>query len=354
MMRKTISIFMLLFTSLMLACGRAASLPTPVPASVEESSPTPSQPVPPTESSVTEKSPDVEQGVSVPGLRVLYLREGDLWSWTEAGGNSQLTDTGDMSTLRISEDGQLLAYMRGDEVWTINMDGTDARLLASLSEDGSALWFAPGGSALAVSTPDHIDVIDLDTLETTTVLKYPTISDGYNPEVVWTTDSSGFKTVIPPQKKTGKAELLFVFTDGTVASLAKFAMKLSSASAPFISPDGGYVIYVSPLGDGKESLYLMDSSGATRPYGEPAVGVRAYAWLPDSARFVYAWEEPQRTFIGNVSGPPAFNKTVFPQIVRWVDNKQYIAIQNDELFLGDFDGVRMPVDSPVSDFDFVP
>jgi len=277
-----------------------------------------------------------------------------LWSWTEVGRNSQLTDTGDMSTLCISDDGQLLAYMRRNEVWTINMDGTDARLLESLSEDGSALWFAPDSAMLAVSTADHIDVINLNTLDATTVLTYPRVPDGYYPEVVWTPDSSGFKTVIPPQKETGKAELLFVFTDGTVASLAKFAMKLPSASAPFISPDGGYVIYVSTLGDGKESLYLMDSSGATRPYGEPAARLRAYGWLTDSARFVYAWEEPQRTFIGNVSGPPAFNETVFPPIVRWVDNEQYLAIQGGELFLGDFDGLRMPIASPVSDFDFVP
>ena len=119
------------------------------------------------------------------GLRVVYLREGNLWSWTEAGGSQQLTGTGDMSIARLSDDGQLLAFMRGREVWTVRMDGTDARLLITLEDEGATLWLAPNGTLLAVSTTNKIDVIDLTEGTSTTVVTYPPIPGDYYPEVAW-------------------------------------------------------------------------------------------------------------------------------------------------------------------------
>jgi hypothetical protein len=114
------------------------------------------------ESATAEATVVIEQTVSAPsGLRVVYLREGNLWLWTEAGGNVMLTGTADLTAMRLSKDGQSLAFMRGPEVWTIRMDGTDARLLVIQDKEGGALSFSPDGSYLAVSTADHIDAIDL-------------------------------------------------------------------------------------------------------------------------------------------------------------------------------------------------
>jgi hypothetical protein len=96
----------------------------------------------------------------------------------------------------------------------------------------------------------------------------------------------------------------------------------------------------------------MDSSGATKPYGDPQDNIRAYGWLPDSKRFVYGGEKAQSTFIGNVGGPPAFNGIVFPPTIRWVNNERYLGIESGELVLGDFDGSKLLIDSSVSDFDF--
>jgi len=343
----TFSLMLILVT---LACGSTTPLPATEPVSVTYVSPTPEQTV----SSTEEPDSITEQIVSVPGLRVVYIHAGNLWSWTEAGGVAQLTNTDDMSTIRVSDDGQLLAFMRGREIWKVRMDGTDARLLYTQAEEGGALWFSPSGSLLAVSTANHIDVIDLNTSSTATILTYPAIANGFFPEIIWTPDSFGFKTVIPPQAEIGQAEFLFIFTDGTVASLAKFAMVSLFESFPFISPDGGYVIYVAKLGDGKESLYLMDSSGATRPYGEPAASVRTYGWLPDSKRFMFGLDEPLRTFIGNVSGPPTYNETIFPPTVRWVDNEHYLAIDSGILILGDLSRAQTLISSSVSDFDIAP
>ena len=343
--------FILLFG--MSACDTSTplSIPSPVSAPLADATSAPS-PFPQT---VSTNAPGTSpsQPLSAPAdLRVVYLRNGNLWSWTEIGGSAQLTGTGDMSVARLSVDGQLLAFMRGRDVWTVRMDGTDVRLWATLENEGASLWFAPAGSLLAISTRDHIEIIDLSAGKSTRVLTYPAVPDGYYPKVAWAPDASGFKTVIPPQSDSGQAELLFVFTDGTVASLAKFSMVLPSESSPYISPDGGYIIYVAKLGDEKESLYLMDSSGATRPYGEPTDKVRAYGWLPDSVHFAYGGGNSSNTYLGSVGGSPTVIPFSFPSGLRWVDAEHYLALENGSLILGDLNGSSFPIDSNVKGYDF--
>ena len=139
---KKISITLLTLIFVTLACGSTALPSTPEPVSVPQSTQMPEQSVSPTESLETEQDIVPKGTISVPGLRVAYIREGNLWSWMEAGGSSQLTDTGDMSTLRVSDDGQLLAFMRGNEVWTVRMDGTDARLVDTQTSENGKLWLA--------------------------------------------------------------------------------------------------------------------------------------------------------------------------------------------------------------------
>jgi hypothetical protein len=348
----------ILFLTLLLgipACGSAAPLTTPEPAPITLATTTPvteiGTPESPPPTPTTSLSTDI---LSPSGLRVVYLREGNLWSWTETGGSQQLTGTGDMSTARLSDDGQLLAFMRGREVWMVRMDGTDARLLNTLEDEGAALWFSPNQALLAVSTKNKIDVIDLTDGSSTTVVTFPAIQEGYFPEVAWSLDSSGFKTVVPPQTPSGQAELLFVFTDGTVASLAKFSMVSLSESLPYFSPDGGYIIYVANLEGETKSLFLMDSSGATRPYGEPGQNIRAHGWLPDSKQFAYGAGNSLSSYLGNIAGPPMGIPVSFTSKVRWVDTEHYLALENTDLVLGDINGEKMPIDSGVQDYDFVP
>ncbi len=354
-MKKAILIFPLIFIFGTLACSSTTLPATPEPASATETvsvlAPAPGSA--PTENSAPGQETVPDGALSAPsGLRVVYLRDGNLWSWTEPAGIVQLTDTGDISTLRLSNDGQSLAYMRGSEVWIVGIDGQNARLLATQKDTGGVLWFAPNGSLLAVSTQDHIDVINLQEGGSTTVTTYPGIQDGYAPEVVWAPDASGFKTVIPSQTRTGQAQFLFVFTNGTVANLAKFALVPLSESLPHLSPDGGYIIYAAKLNEGKESLYLMDSSGATKPYGEAASHVRALDWLPDSRHFAYTFEDSSRAFLGNVAGSPVEIALEGYQELRWVDEERFLGLQDDSLYLGDINGGKTLIDMQVSDFDF--
>ena len=96
----------------------------------------------------------------------------------------------------------------------------------------------------------------------------------------------------------------------------------------------------------------MDSSGATRPYGEPATNVRPFGWLPDAKRFVYGVNEPWQTIIGNIDGPPAYNEVKISTPVRWIENEYYLMIQNGDLILGNLRGEVKLVDSNVVEFDF--
>jgi len=361
-MPKVFSILLIALSIATSACGSPTlspaetQLPTPRPATTTQTPPVPEPSPSPEESATAEATVIVEQTVAAPsGLHVIYLRDGNLWSWTETSDNVMLTGTGDMSTARLSDDGQLLVFMRGREVWTIRMDGTDSRLLVTQKEKGGALWFAPNGSLLAVSTADHIDVIDLVNATSSTLVTYPAIPNGYYPEIVWAPDSAGFKTVIPASSEKGQAEFLFVLANGTKASLAKLSMVPLSESVPFISPDGGYVIFVEKLGDGKESLYLMDSSGAAKPYGEPAESIRAYGWLPDSKHFAYVWENQKQTpiLIGVVTGEPPMEMVEKGyEIMRWLDAERFLTTQDDNLYLGDINGGKSLIAEGVSDFDF--
>ncbi len=67
----------------------------------------------------------------VPVLHVAYGKVGNLWLWTEAAGPTQLTNTGTDISPRISPDGQQIAFLRGEELWAINSDGSNPRQLVS-------------------------------------------------------------------------------------------------------------------------------------------------------------------------------------------------------------------------------
>jgi hypothetical protein len=73
------------------------------------------------------------------GLRIAFVREGDVWLWTaEEREAIPLTVIGDAEgDLRISDDGQLVAFLRGwEELWMVSTDGTGERPLVTSGEFG--------------------------------------------------------------------------------------------------------------------------------------------------------------------------------------------------------------------------
>jgi hypothetical protein len=105
----------------------AAASPTPVPSSVPTSSP------------------------STPVFQISYVSEGNLWVWREDSA-VPLVETGDVTNAYLSDDGQLVAFLRNVddvhlEIWAVNTDGTDKRRLLS-SEDFDAMTT----DAMAITT----------------------------------------------------------------------------------------------------------------------------------------------------------------------------------------------------------
>ncbi|MBI4771111.1 MAG: hypothetical protein HY784_12055, partial [Chloroflexi bacterium] len=135
-------------------------------------------------------------------LQVAYLRRGDLWLWSEDAPARALTQTGDVRSVRLSDDGQLAAYERAldahrVELWAVSSDGGDPRRLLSvaaleamrprglqpapLAVVPASLTWAPGAHSLAFNTapvydglqvfaPDDLQLVDAATGQAATLL----------------------------------------------------------------------------------------------------------------------------------------------------------------------------------------
>lgn len=74
-----------------------------------------------------------------PVFRVVYVKNLNAYIWTQSGGSIQLTSSGDVRDVRISPDGQVIAFTRNpgsftEELWALNNDGSNSRLLVSSAE----------------------------------------------------------------------------------------------------------------------------------------------------------------------------------------------------------------------------
>jgi Tol biopolymer transport system component len=350
-MFKTSLIFLTLALAV-LACGTSASQTQPAPAPLSLPDATlPATPAPPLDEPAA-VPPASGFTPSVAGLQVAYVSGGNLWMWSETGAR-QLTFDGRVVAAALSKDGSWLAFLRGAEVWVMRSDGAGEQMLATLPGEAGFPYFAPNGTLLAISTSDHILVLDLNAGSATTVLTYPAIPH-FLPQVVWATDSYGFKTIIPVSAEGGAAQLHYAFPDGTVANLGSLDLAPLRESLPLISPDGGYVLYVARHGEDSRSLMLMDASGAARPYGEPAARIRVGGWYPDSKRFTYASEGTGGIawLTGSVDGPPQAGAPFDPSLGRWVEAGRYLLLENEALSLGDLGGGKWSIASGVQDYAF--
>jgi len=336
------------------ACGGSAPLALS-PSAPASDAPDPQAPpqVPPAEPAAPSPQPLAPVAApSASGLNVAYLNFGDLWLWN-ASGARQLTSGGGVSAIAISKDAALLAFLRGGELRLLRADGSDERVLAVLPGEGAGMQFSPNGAWLAVSLPDHIEVYDLAAGTGASVLTYPPIP-GYIPQLVWALDSYGFKTVIPSTTEGGAAQLHYVFPAGMVANLGSLELAPLSESQPLISPDGGYIIYTARTGGAGRSLYLMDASGAARPYGESAARIRALGWLPDSRHFTYFSEGSPTSGLltGSVDSPPQAGAPFDPFVGRWLDAQRFLLLENGSLTLADLGGARLLIAASVEAYAF--
>jgi dipeptidyl aminopeptidase/acylaminoacyl peptidase len=85
-----------------------------------EIEPAPATPEPP--------APDIETF-----LRVVYAKDNAIYVWDEKLGSRQITKAGNDSHPKLSSDGNVIAFMRASELWTIRSDGTGEQMLIGAS-----------------------------------------------------------------------------------------------------------------------------------------------------------------------------------------------------------------------------
>lgn len=344
---------------------------------------------------------DPEQNSTQPaaepsGLKVAFVANGDIWFWSETTPARQLTSDGDAGQVKLSDDGKVIVYTRGQSLWAINNDGTNPRQLVDLPaftgrsflaqfdfqpnthslyfstrdsvqgsvgvdlhrvdsdsptpqtllQQGGQFTFSPDGRLLALADVSRINVLRTDSPALVSVLDFVqvnTYSDwSYYPQVVWLNNSTGFYTVIPasdPIAKPGqKSRFLYFSADGSfTAQLAEFAAADIRISQPLIAPNGSKVAYASQ-NDKTLEVHVIDASTADVIVAShpDALDLRLWAWSPDSVRFIYWITNPALPLSAGINLPSApIVDSLTGHSLAWVDASRFLYISTDgQLRLG--------------------
>lgn len=179
-----------LFVAVMLlvSCAPASAdnadlISTAVAATLAASGQDLATPLPTASGEIPTQSPDEATCANSGLVSVAYVKDDNVWLWTENGQRTQLSNTADAGDVRISSDSCRVAYTRAvpnprydptlefpmpetaNELWVVNSDGSNARAVASAiflanqptAETGTSLsvfdfeW-QPGSHILAYNT----------------------------------------------------------------------------------------------------------------------------------------------------------------------------------------------------------
>ncbi|MEW6233182.1 MAG: hypothetical protein AB1566_12825 [Chloroflexota bacterium] len=194
-------------------------------------------------------------------MQVVFTKEGDVWRWHKGGEPVRLTWFGDVRKLTISDDGLVIAFVRGldefalargleeyrtPELWAVNSDDSNARQLLSADDlraiagdDPQALRLIFLG--LKWMPGQHILAFDLFSLY-----------HGQSRDAIWLVNAvTGKWRVLFPPGKAGK----FVY-----------------------SPDGSQIALIT-----ERAISLVNADGTNQRADlvtYPAVGLGHYAYRP--------------------------------------------------------------------------
>ncbi len=327
--------------------------------------------------------------LSSDGLEVAFLRSGELWVVNADGtGERQLVSAAFLSTLATGGDtvevydhvwmpGSHTIYFNtlvvtegaGYRISQFDLYSTNinARVEAVTTQEpagsGGVPYFSPDGTIVALAQPDKIIFLEVTGAFWNIALNFPnvlTYSEWmYVPEVVWLSDSSGVRVVIPAADPLGDPAAVTtvwnVPVSGPAAVLDTFVAVPAFASRPFLSPDGSKVLYLKEIG-GDNNIQVRDVNGLETGYTFAASGqIGVVNWSPDSTRFVYWLPTPATTYFGAIGVIASSVSDITPNAsdVRWIDSNRLIFIGDSaELRYRPTDGMSNLIDSGVSEYDF--
>jgi hypothetical protein len=212
-------------------------------------------------------------------LRVVFANQGNLWIWEEGKSSVQLAQSGKISEVIISDDGQVIVFIREldenhVELWAINPDGSNERRLVSVDEltrlDGSTDALGVLFAHLQWEPGTHNLIFDT----------YPVYNAlwVYEPQVYWLVDVDTGKVSPAP------------YSGGYIT----------------YSPDGTQVAIFDMVG---LSLVNIDGSNLREDILEPYQGI-GYGeqyydpspyWAPDSTSLLVALTDQEDMFDNNAT-----------------------------------------------------
>ncbi len=282
---------------------------------------------------------------NAPALRVAYYKAGQVMLWSEGAEPRAVAGANNVERVRISDDGQMIAYLARNEsgfyeLFAASADGAEARLLVSqdyleslrprgtivdfdfapashtlyfvtdqydlrrvsaadaapvsifVAGEGGFFSFSPDGQWMVLYHPNELVLAHPDGAEARVVFQYPE-DFSYTmvgPEIIWKGDSSGFNFVsaIGPQDSADNMAIWFMPVAGAPAR----QMVYTGPYGASLSPDGQSVVYL----DFKQEpidVHVVTADGKDAPYGSFA-NVSFMGWAPDSQHFLLNLSPDQR------------------------------------------------------------
>jgi len=226
---------------------------------------------------VSSAEPTEASQVSGGSAVVAFVRDGDVLVWEEATGQSQtIFDSGDVTRVELSDDGQLVAFLRRSFFSAGGFDRNEQSALWVVDRDGS-------NSRVLVSAAQLRELVDAADADSTNFPRLAWIPNGHR--LLYSADTYAAH---------GEGESAHVPTRGVYLidadTLAQVVLAPAEESFHFVpSPDGRQVVLVNTTG-----LRFVDvDSGRSRLEfpASPIVGdtgwfTNAGVWTQDSTVFV--------------------------------------------------------------------
>lgn len=302
-------------------------------------------------------------------LKIAYILDGNVWLWDGAAPARQLTSDGDAAQVKISDDGAVIAYQRGQNLWAVNADGSSPRLLvnvvsygipilpelgagltlflgqfefqpnthwvyfttawggekpiiqsrdlhrvnadvpspqALLTNDGGTITFSTDGNLLALSSLTSIKVIHSDGSGLVTALSYPVIDIDFDYRPqVVWLSNETGFYTVIPGSDDDGEKSKYLF----VSSEGNFSAQLAEYNGlipPIISPDGLKVAYVDHIAD-SFNLHVIEASTTDTIIAsyEGAPFLVPWSWSPDSKLVIFSNAHPMLLLTAGIGIPPS-------------------------------------------------
>jgi hypothetical protein len=175
----------------------------------------------------------------------------------------------------------MLAFVRGGNIWTINIDGSGARQLTSGGNSSAPAWSPDGRGIAFIRRGAGIFIVDIDG-DNEVIRSRGTDWNG----VAWSPDGSKLAAATGPGIYFGNISVMSASEDGSAP-----VQLATNATGPAWSPDGSRIAYVKLSGDdGYDNIHLTnaDGSGAAALTPEGPGHSAPPGWSPDGRRIAFS------------------------------------------------------------------